>query len=105
MAGRGQFVRPAFWNVGAGPEKLYSIAHAEEVVAEWLEQTPDQPAYAEERQRILALRQILRNSGPDPSEADLQSAKLGIKGFVRFALLREGRRHAARSSQRATLRP
>ena len=105
MSVRGQFIRPALWSVGVGPERLYSISHAEEVVAEWLEQTPERPAYAEERHRILTLRQILRNSGPDPSEADLQSAKLAIKGFVRFARLMEGRRHAAYSSQRVALRP
>jgi hypothetical protein len=100
MSERGQFVRPAPWGIGAGPDKLQSIAEAEEVVAAWLDWTPDRPAYGEERERILTLRQILRNSGPEPSEADLQSAKLAIKGFVRFARLREGRRRAAYASHR-----
>ena len=52
-------------------------------------------AYHEERERLLTLRQILRNSGPDPAEADLQSAKLAIKGFVKFARLKERQRQAA----------
>ena len=105
MSERGQFVRPALWGIGAGPEKLLSIAQAEEAVVAWLAQMPDHPRYAEERDRLLALRQLLRNTGPVPSPADVQSAKAAIKGFVRFMRLRDARRQAAYSSHRETSRP
>ncbi len=105
MSERGQFIRPAAWGIGAGPEKLLSVAQAEEVVVAWLDQAPDQPRYAEERERLLVLRQILRNAGPVPSAADVQSVKLAIKGFVRFVRLRDARRQAAYSSHRETSRP
>ena len=103
MPERGQFLRPAPWGFGAGPEALGSITQAETAVAQWLEWTPDRPTYGEERERILALRQILRSCGPDPSDADLHSARLAIQGFVRFARLKEGRRQAAYASWRMTV--
>ncbi len=85
MLERGRFVRPARWAIGGGPEHLESVSQAESAVAAWLARMPDRLEHHEERERILALRQILRNSGPYPSPADLQSAKLAIKGFVQFA--------------------
>ena len=102
MSERGQFVRPAPWGVGAGPAKIGSIAQAEDAVAAWLEGTPERPAYDEERQRVLTLRQLLHRTGPEPTEADMQSAKRAIRGFVRFAHLKEGRRRAAYASYRMT---
>ncbi|HEX2888398.1 hypothetical protein [Vineibacter terrae] len=102
MSERGQFVRAASWGVGAGPAKLHSIAQAEDAVAAWLDGTPDRPAYDEERQRVLTLRQLLHRAGPEPSAADMESAKRAIRGFVRFAHLKEGRRRAAYASRRAT---
>ena len=89
MPERGQFIRPAPWGIGAGPDVLRSIAEAERATTDWLEMTPEHIAHHQERERLLALRQILRNSGPVPSEAGLQSAKVAIKGFVEFAHLKE----------------
>ncbi|TXL82131.1 hypothetical protein FHP25_00040 [Vineibacter terrae] len=104
MSERGQFMRPTPWGVGAGPDKIRSIAQAEAAVDAWLEWAPDRFAYGEERQRLLDLRQALRHGGPEPSAADLESAKRAIRGFVRFARLKEGRRRAAYASYRVSAR-
>lgn len=89
------FLRPAAWGLGPGPSRLQSIDEAITAVELWLAVTPDDPRYLEERRRMLALRDVLNNARHRPGQADLQSAKLAIKGMVRFALPRQQRRLAS----------
>jgi hypothetical protein len=49
---------------------------------------------------MLVLRDILDRARDRPDEADLQSAKLAIKGMVRFVRVREQRRAASRPPAR-----
>ena len=86
------FMRPAPWGIGSGPQHVHSVDDAMSAVEMWLAVTPDMATYREERQRMLVLRDLLERARADPSEADMQSAKLAIKGMVRFARTREQRR-------------
>lgn len=79
------FLRPVPWGIGPGPASVHSIDHAIHVVDMWLTVTPDRMASRPLRRRMLVLRDILDHAQEDPDEADLQSAKLAIKGTVRFA--------------------
>jgi alkylation response protein AidB-like acyl-CoA dehydrogenase len=90
------FIRPAPWGIGPGPACVHSIDAALSAADMWLVLTPDRVGYREERARMQALREILERARVDPGEADLQSAKLAIKGMVRFARTREQRRATSR---------
>ena len=90
------FIRPAPWGIGSGPDRLRSADAAISAAEMWLAVTPDRPAYREERARMLALKDILERARVSPEEADLQSAKMAIKGMVRFARTREQRRATSR---------
>jgi hypothetical protein len=51
----------------------------------WLELTPDRPATRNERDLMLALRDLLARIPTEVSEVDLLSAKRAIKGMVKYA--------------------
>ena len=89
------FIRPAPWGIGPGPSRVHSIDAAISAAEMWLALTRDGAAYREERARMLTLRDMLERARVDPAEADLQSAKLAIKGMVRFARTKEQRRAAS----------
>lgn len=94
------FVTPAVWGIGPGPARLQSVDDAISAVDLWLVAIPDRTEYREERARMLALHDILDQARQDPSSSDLHSAKLAIRGMVRFARIREGRRAASYPSLR-----
>jgi hypothetical protein len=79
------FLRPAPWGISPGPASVHSVDHAMHTVEIWLTLIPDRAESRPLRRRMLALRDLLAHARNDPSEADLQSAKLAIKGTVRFA--------------------
>ena len=72
---------------------MHSVDAALSAVEMWLVVILDRPC--EERVRMLVLRDLLELAREQPDEADLQSAKLAIKGVVRFARTREQRRAAS----------
>lgn len=78
------FKTPAPWGVGTGPIVLRSIGEAMEAAGRRIDEIADRGNTAEERERLLTLLQLLANAEAAASEADLQSAKLGIKGFVLY---------------------
>ena len=94
-SGTNLFLRPAPWGIGPGPANLQSVDGALTAVEMWLAVTPDRPEYRDERARMMTLHDLLSRAQSDPSDADLQSAKLGIKGMVRYCRMREGRRMAS----------
>jgi hypothetical protein len=94
------FLRPAPWGVGPGPAKVHSVDAAVSAVEMWLAVTPDRAEYRAERERMLVLLHVLRRAAEDPHECDLQSAKLAIKGMVRFARIREARRATSYAHRR-----
>ncbi|HJQ56695.1 MAG TPA: hypothetical protein VJ890_07305 [Vineibacter sp.] len=79
-----QFKTPAPWGVGSGPIVLRSIGEAKAAAGRRIEEIAERGNALEERDRLLALLQLLASAESAPSEADLQSAKLGIKGFVLY---------------------
>jgi hypothetical protein len=89
------FIRPAPWGIGPGPKHVQSLDAAIDAVDMWLMVTPDYFKFREERQRMLTLREVLEAARANPSKADMQSAKLAIKGMVEFALARERGRLAS----------
>jgi hypothetical protein len=94
------FKTPAPWGIGSGPIVLRSIGEALDAAGRRIEEISDRWNAAEERDRLLALLQVLASAETSPLEADLQSAKLGIKGFVLYV----HRRTAQRASVRSKLR-
>ena len=95
-----QFKTPAPWGIGSGPIVLRSIGEALDAAGRRIEEISDRWNAAEERERLLALLQVLSSAETSPLEADLQSAKLGIKGFVLYV----HRRTVQRDSMRSKLR-
>lgn len=79
------FVTPAPWGIGPGPAKLYSIDGALHAVDMWLDLTPDRRDTKHERELMLTLRDLLMHIPASVTEADLKSAKRGIKGMVKYA--------------------
>ncbi|MCW5746635.1 MAG: hypothetical protein KIT36_10600 [Alphaproteobacteria bacterium] len=63
---------------------LRSIGEALDAAGRRIEEISDRRNAADERDRLLALMQVLASAEASPTEADLQSAKLGIKGFVLY---------------------
>lgn len=63
---------------------MRSVEDALTAAQRWLAVIPESPRYTPQRERMLTLRDILAHAKESPSEADL-SAKLAIKGMVRFA--------------------
>jgi len=94
------FLRPAPWGIGPGPEKVHSVDAAVSAVEMWLAVTADRREYRDERDRMLVLRHVLYQAAENPQECDLQSAKLAIKGMVRFARIKEARRAASSAYKR-----
>jgi hypothetical protein len=78
------FKTPAPWGVGSGPIMLRSIGEAMEAAGQRIEEIADRRNAGEERERLLTLLQLLASAEAAATEADLQSAKLGIKGFVLY---------------------
>ena len=87
------FLNPVPWGIVPGPKHLNSIDEAIAATEMWLAVTPERPEYREERHRMLALRELLGRARQHPAGADLQAARLAIRSMVRFARLREYRRH------------
>lgn len=88
---RRSFQTPAPWGIGPGPANLYSIDGALGAIDMWLELTPKRGATRNERDLILALRDLLAHVPDDATTADLQSAKRAIKGMVKYACSRPAR--------------
>lgn len=95
-----RFKTPAPWGIGSGPIVLRSIGEALDAAGQRIEEIADRGNTTDERDRLLALMQVLKITGAMPSEADLQSAKLGIKGFVLYMHRRAAHRDSVRSSLR-----
>jgi hypothetical protein len=89
------FPRPAEWNVGLGPRHLNSIDEAICAIQMWLAVTPDLPLYRALRQRMLTVLEMLLHVRTKPVDADLASAKLALKGLVRYARTVEAHQRAA----------
>ena len=83
------FVTPAPWGLGPGPKYLHSIDDALAASEIWLTVTRDLPRHREQREAMLALRNVLFRVRDDPDEADLTSAKMAIKSTVRSARAQE----------------
>ena len=94
------FKTPAPWGIGSGPIVLRSIGEARDAAGQRIEEISDRWNAAEERERLLALLQVLASAETSPLEADLQSAKLGIKGFVLYVHRRSIQRASVRSKLR-----
>jgi hypothetical protein len=91
------FKTPAPWGIGSGPIVLRSIGEALDAAGRRIEEIADRSNAADERERLLALIQVLASAELAASEADLQSAKLGIKGFVLYVHQRTALRTDVRS--------
>ena len=87
------FPKPVPWGIVPGPKHLNSIGEAIAATEMWLAVTPERAEYREERHRMRALRELLGRAQQQPAGADLQSARLAIRSMVRFALVKEQRRH------------
>jgi hypothetical protein len=61
----------------------------------WLVLTPDGAPWRALRQRMLVVLDVLEHAKSATSEADLASAKLALKGLVRYARTVEQRRGGA----------
>ncbi len=89
------FPRPVEWNIGLGPRHLNSIDEAISAIEMWLAVTPDLPRYRALRQRMLTVLEMLLHVRIEPLDADLASAKLALKGLVRYTRTVEARQRAA----------
>ena len=89
------FLRPAPWGIGPGPRQLHSIDEAISAIEMWLVLTPDVVPWRALRQRMLVVLDILERARSGTTEADLASAKLALKGLVRYARTVEQRRGGA----------
>ena len=82
------FTTPAPWGLGPGPRYLHCIDDALAASEIWLAITPDSLPYREQREAMLALRNVLLGMRDDPDEVVLTSAKIAIKTMVRRARAR-----------------
>jgi hypothetical protein len=89
------FLRPAPWGIGPGPRHLHSIDEAISAIEMWLVLTPDIVPWRALRQRMLVVLDILERARSGTTDADLASAKLALKGLVRYARTVEQRRGGA----------
>jgi hypothetical protein len=74
---------------------LNSIDEAISAIEMWLAVTPDLPRYRALRHRMLTVLEMLLHVRTEPVDADLASARLALKGLVRYARTVEARQRAA----------
>lgn len=90
------FKTPAPWGIGTGPIELHSIGEAIDAAGRRIEEIEDRGNADEERERLQALIRMLDSAVLAAGGADLQTAKLGIKGFVLYMHRRTASREEIR---------
>ena len=79
------FGSPVPWGLGSGPTLLYSVDGAIAAAQIWLELTPQLRATEHERKWMLALLDLLQELPPNPSDAEMDTARMAIEGIVEYS--------------------